>query len=105
MMNLGGLNPQKMLQKMQEDIERVQKELEGERLETKAAGGKMTVVTSGMGEMLEIKIAPEAVDPNDIETLQDLIVTGVRAAMTKATDHREQRMNQVVSIPKIPGLF
>lgn len=102
---MGGMNPQKMLQKMQEDTMRVQEELDAERLETSAGGGMVRVVTSGMGEMLEIHIAPEVVDPNDVEMLQDLVVTAVRDALKKAQDHHSEKMSAVMgSLPKIPGL-
>lgn len=104
--NFGGMNPQKMLQKMQEDMLRLQEELDAERLETSSGGGMVTVTTSGMGEVLEIKISPEVVDPNDIEMLQDLIVTGVRDALKKAQDHHSQKMGKITGglAGKIPGL-
>jgi DNA-binding YbaB/EbfC family protein len=102
---MGGLNPQKMLQKMQEDTLRVQEELDAERLETTAGGGMVRVVTTGMGELLEVRLAPEVVDPNDVEMLQDLIVTAVRDAMKKAQDHHGEKMSSVMGgLPKIPGL-
>ncbi|MDF2440532.1 MAG: nucleoid-associated protein EbfC [Abditibacteriota bacterium] len=102
--NLGGMNPQKMLQKMQQDTLRLQEELDAERLETSAGGGMVRVVTTGMGEVLEIKIAPEVVDPNDIEMLQDLIVTAVRDALKKAQDHHSEKMSGIMGGLKIPGL-
>ncbi len=102
---LGGMNPQKMLQKMQEDTLRVQEELDAERLETTAGGGMVRVVTTGMGEMLEVHLSPEVVDPNDVEMLQDLIVTAVRDALKKAQDHHSEKMSSVMGgLPKIPGL-
>lgn|SRR5687768_13603847 len=102
--NFGGMNPQKMLQKMQQDTLRVQEELDAERLETSAGGGMVKVVTTGMGEVLEIKIAPEVVDPNDIEMLQDLVVTAVRDALKKAQDHHSEKMSGIMGGLKIPGL-
>ena len=106
--NFGGMNPQKMLQKMQDDMQRVQDELDAERLETASGGGMVTVTTSGMGEVLDIKIAPEVVDPNDIEMLQDLVVTAVRDALKKAQEHHTEKMGQITGglagkLP--PGLF
>ena len=104
--NLGGINPQKMLQKMQDDMLRVQEQLDEERLETSSGGGMVKVTTTGQGEILEIAIAPEVVDPNDIEMLQDLIVTGVRDAMKKGQENRDQKMSSIMgSMPKIPGLL
>ena len=103
--NFGGMNPQKMLQKMQDDMMRVQEQLDAERLETSSGGGMVKVTTSGMGEVLEINIAPEVVDPNDVEMLQDLVVTAVRDALKKAQDHHSQKMGQITGGLKIPGLF
>jgi DNA-binding YbaB/EbfC family protein len=91
--NLAGL--QKQMQKMQQDMLKTQDELDAERLETSSGGGMVNVVTSGMGEVLEIKIAPEVVDPEDIEMLQDLIVTAVRDALKKAQEHHTERMGKI----------
>lgn len=107
--NIPGLgNIQKQMQKMQDDMLKMQDELDAERLETASGGGMVKVVTSGMGEVLEIHIAPEVVDPNDIEMLQDLVVTGVRDALKKAQEHHSSRMSQITGglagkLP--PGLF
>lgn len=102
---LGGL--QKQMQKMQDDMMRMQEQLDGERLETSSGGGMVKVTTSGMGEVLEIVIAPEVVDPNDVEMLQDLVVTAVRDALKKAQDHHTEKMGQITGglAGKIPGLF
>ena len=101
----GNMNPQKMLQKMQEDAQRMQEQLDAERLETTSGGGMVRVLTTGMGEILEIHIAPEVVDPNDIEMLQDLIVTAVRDATKKANDNHQSKMGSLMGgLPKIPGL-
>ena len=103
--NFGGMNPQKMLQKMQDDMMRLQEQLDAERLETSSGGGMVKVTTSGMGEVLEINISPDVVDPNDVEMLQDLVVTAVRDALKKAQDHHSQKMGQITGGLKIPGLF
>jgi DNA-binding YbaB/EbfC family protein len=102
--NIGNL--QKQVQKMQQDMLNLQEKLDAERLETSSGGGMVTVVTSGMGEVLEIKIAPEVVDPNDIEMLQDLIVTAVRDGIKKAQDYHGQKMSEVAGpfAGKIPGM-
>jgi DNA-binding YbaB/EbfC family protein len=101
---LGGMNPQKMLQKMQDDTLRLQEQLDAERLETSSGGGMVKVTTTGMGEVLEIHIAPEVVDPNDIEMLQDLVVTAVRDALKKAQDHHSEKMSGIMGGLKIPGM-
>ena len=104
MPNFGGMNPQKMLQKMQEDTERVQNELDAERLETSSGGGMVKVVTSGMGELIDITIDPQVVDPDDVEMLQDLVVSAVRDAIKKAQDHHAEKMSGIMGGLKIPGL-
>jgi DNA-binding YbaB/EbfC family protein len=102
---LGNLNPQKFLQKMQEDMARIQEELDAERLETSTGGGMVKVVTSGMGEIISVQISPEVVDPSDVETLQDLVTVAVRDAVKKAQEHHQEKMGAVTnSLPKIPGL-
>src|ERR671917_1240132 len=94
--NIPGMgNLQKQVHKMQDDMLRLQEQLDAERLETASGGGMVTVTTSGMGEVLEIKISPEVVDPNDIEMLQDLIVTAVRDALKKAQDHHAEKMGKI----------
>ena len=106
--NIPGLgNLQKQMQKMQEDMLRMQDELDAERLETSSGGGMVTVTTSGMGEVLDIKIAPEVVDPNDVEMLQDLVVTAVRDALKKAQEHHAEKMNQVTGglMGQFPGML
>jgi len=106
--NIPGMgNLQKQMQKMQDDMMRLQDQLDAERLETSSGGGMVKVTTSGMGEVLEIVIAPEVVDPNDIEMLQDLIVTAVRDALQKAQEHHSTKMNQITGglAGKMPGLF
>ncbi len=79
-----GMNPQKMLkqmQKMQEDMARVQTELQQESVTATAGGGAVTARVSGGLELLEITIDPSAVDPEDVELLQDVIVAAVNEAM------------------------
>src|SRR5688500_12208610 len=98
---------EKQMRKMQDDMMRMQEQLDAERLETSSGGGMVKVTTSGMGEVLEIIIAPEVVDPNDVEMLQDLVVTAVRDALKKAQDHHTEKMGQITGglAGKIPGLF
>lgn len=106
--NIPGMgNLQKQVQKMQEDMVRLQDELAAQRLETSAGGGMVKVTTSGAGEVIEIKISPEAVDPNDVEMLEDLVVTAVRDAIRKAQDNQTQKMNSIAGplAGKMPGLF
>ncbi len=105
--NIPGL--QKQVQKMQEDMARAQEELENTRLETSSGGGMVKISTNGKGEILDIKLAPEIVDPSDIEMLQDLVVSALREAADKAEKHKTDKMNAAMpaglmgSLPK--GIF
>ena len=106
--NIPGMgNLQKQVMKMQEDMARLQEELAQQRLETSAGGGMVKVITSGAGDVLEIKIAREAVDPDDVEMLEDLIVTAVRDAIRRAQENQTQRMGEIAGplAGKMPGLF
>lgn len=107
--NIPGMgNLQKQMKKMQDDMQRLQNELDLEKLETSSGGGAVKVTTTGKGAILEIKLSPEVVDPSDIEMLQDLIVSAINEAQNKAEEHRTVKMNAVTggimgSLP--PGLF
>ena len=97
--NIPGL--QKQIQKMQEDMARAQDELENARLETSSGGGMVKVATNGKGEVIDIQLAPEIVDPSDIEMLQDLIVSAMREAGDKAEAYKTEKMNAAMP----PGLM
>jgi len=107
--NIPGLGQlQKQMQKMQEDMNALQVALDNERLENSFGGGAVKVVTNGKGEVMEIVLSPEIVDPSDIEMLQDLVVSAVREALKKAEDHKTVKMNEVTGgvLGKLPpGLF
>lgn len=94
----------KQVQKMQADMERVQKELGEERVEATAGGGVVKAIVSGHQEMLEIHIDPAAVDPDDLEMLEDLVVAACNEALRKARDLAEQRLAKVTGNMSIPGL-
>ena len=87
--NIPGLgNLQKQMQKMQDDMARLQDELGNARVEAASGGGMVKAVVNGKGEMLDLVIAPEVVDPEDIGMLQDLVIAAVRDAMSKAEEER-----------------
>ena len=104
------MNPQAMMkqvQKMQEDMQRVQEELANESVTASAGGGAVTARVSGGLEILEVTISPEAVDPHDIEMLQDTIVAAVNEAMRSAQQLAQSRLGAVtgpLSGLGIPGL-
>lgn len=95
----------KQAQKMQEEMERIQQETEEENIEATSGGGAVKVVVNGKKELVEIKLDPDAVDPEDVETLEDLIMAAVNEAVKKAEDMMEERMSAVTGGLNIPGLF
>ena len=95
----------KQAQKMQEEMERIQAEVEEKTIETTAGGGMVTVVANGKKEILSIKIKPEVVDPDDIETLEDLIMVAVNEAVKKSDEMMNEGMSSVTGGLNIPGLF
>lgn len=105
-----GMNPQKMMkqmQKMQEDMARVQTELQSETVTAAAGGGAVTATVSGGLEVMSVKLTPEVVDPEEIELLEDAIVAAVNEAMRQAQDLAQQRIGAItggLSGLGIPGL-
>jgi len=98
-------NVVKQAQIMQERMESVQTEVEAQIVEATAGGGVVTVTMSGKKEIKEIKINPEAVDPQDVETLEDLITVAVNDAVKKADELMENAMGEITGGISIPGLF
>lgn len=96
---------QKQMQQFQEDLEATQQALAELRLEASAGGGAVTAVANGAGQLLELKISPEAVNPDDVEMLQDLILAAVREALDKAEQTREEKMGGLTGGLDLGGLF
>jgi len=95
----------KQVQKLQQDVARLQEELKTERVEATAGGGVVRAVTNGRGELLEIVIDPSAVDPADVAILQDLIVAAVTEAQRLAKQRADEKMRAVTGgLPLPPGL-
>lgn len=94
----------KQAQKMQEDMEALQEDLNGREYEINAGGGVVTVKINGKLEILSIEIKPEVVDPDDIETLSDILVAGVNEAIKKVTDINNTEMGKVTGGLNVPGL-
>ena len=101
-MNLNKL--MKQAQKMQEQMAKTQSELEDKTVEVKAAGGKVTVVANGAGDVLSIKIAKEIVDPEDVEILEDLILSGVQQAIMQGKALAQSEMTRITGGLGMPGL-
>ena len=84
---------------------KVQEELEDKVVEGTAGGGAVTATANGKKEILSLKISPDAVDPEDIETLEDLVMVAVNDAVKKADDMMAEGMSAVTGGINIPGLF
>jgi hypothetical protein len=98
-------NIMKQAQKMQAEMARVQEELKQERVEASAGGGMVKVVMTGDMSLESVTIDPEAVDPEDVEMLQDMVTAAVNEAVRMAHDLSEQRMSAVTGGMGIPGLM
>ena len=84
-------NLMKQAQKMQKQMEETTKTLEDKVYESSVGGGVVTAKVSGKKELMEIKLDPEVVDPDDIETLEDLIISAVNEALRAQEDRSEER--------------
>ena len=89
-------------QKMQQDMLKAQEELESKSYEASAGGGVVTATVSGKRELTALVIDPEAVDPDDVEMLQDLIVAAVNEAMRKASDDAASQMSKLTGGLNLP---
>ena len=102
------MNIQKMMkqaQKMQEQMQKTQEELGQRTVEATAGGGKITVVASGAGNILSIKISKDVVDPNDVEMLEDLVLTGVQKAIEEGRALMQTEMGKITGgMGMPPGL-
>jgi DNA-binding YbaB/EbfC family protein len=98
----------KQVQKMQEQMAKAQEELAQETAEASAGGGMVTVVVSGNLEVREVRIEKDAVDPDDVEMLQDLVMAATNEALRSAQDLAQKKLGgatQGFDLPNIPGLF
>lgn len=103
----GGANMNNMIKqakKVQEQIARMQEELKERVVETSAGGGAVNIKINGKQQLLEIKIKPEVVDPEDIEMLEDLIMAAVNDAVKQSQDMVSSEMSKITGGLNIPGL-
>jgi len=106
----GGQNMQAMLrqaQKMQEDMAALQEELDAREYDISAGGGVVGVKINGKKEILSIDIKPEVVDPDDIETLSDILVAAVNEAIKRVDDTNSEEMSKITGSMGmgLPGMF
>ena len=95
----------KQAQKMQEDMAAKQEELEAREYDVAAGGGVVNVKINGKKEILSVKIDPEVVDPDDVETLEDLIVAAVNEAIKTVEGVSAEEMSKITGAMSIPGMF
>ena len=91
-------------QKMQDEMAAAQTELAEEQVTGTAGGGVVTATMTGSGELLALQIGPAAVDPEDVETLQDLVVAAVRDAARAAAELSEERLGPLSDAAGLPGM-
>lgn len=105
----GGMqNMIKQAQKMQEDMQAKQAELEAKEYDVSAGGGVIDVKINGKREILSVKLAEEIVDPDDIETLEDLIIAAINEAIKTVDADAAAEMAKItggMGIPGMPGMF
>lgn len=102
-----GMDLNKMMQQvqqMQAEMAKAQEELANETVEASAGGGMVTVIANGAGEIQQIKIAPEAIDPDDPELLADTILAAVNEALRSAQDLAQSRLGGLAGGLGLPGL-
>lgn len=105
---MGGKNMNQMMkqmQKLQRDMEKMQDSLNEQEIESSVGGGVVKAVVNGQKQLLDIVIDPVAVDPEDVETLQDLVIAAVNQAMEKADKNAEKEMGKLTGGMNLPGMF
>ena len=105
---MGGGNMQQLAmkaQKLQQQMAKKQEEIEAREFEATAGGGMATAKVNGKKELISLTIQPEAVDPDDVEMLQDLVVAAVNEALRAAGDAMEQELGKMTGGLSMPGLF
>jgi hypothetical protein len=101
---MGMGNLQRMAMQMQQEMARVQQELETATVEGTAGGGVVKATVTGKQELVGLEIDPSAVDPDDVEMLQDLVMAAVNEGLKAAAQLAEQKMGAVTAGLRIPGL-
>lgn len=105
---MGGMNMQAMMkqaQKMQQDMLRAQEEIANKETTITSGGGMVTVTVQGTSTLKSISIKPEAVDPDDVEMLQDLVLAAVNEGLRAAAESSDEEMKKVTGGASLPGLF
>ncbi len=106
--NIGGGNMNSMIkqaQKMQDEITALQTDIEQREFSATSGGGVVEVTVTGAKNIKSLTIKPEAVDPSDVEMLQDLVVSAINEAMNEVEKVTEEEMNKITGGVALPGLF
>ena len=104
----GGMNQAAMLkqaQKMQQDMLRMQEEMENKTYTATAGGGMVSATVNGKHEVLALEIKPDAVDPDDVEMLQDMVIAAVNEAMRTADADAANNMSRLTGGLNLGGMF
>jgi DNA-binding YbaB/EbfC family protein len=101
---MGMGNLQKMAQQMQQEMLRIQSELEATMVDGSAGGGVVGATVTGKQELVSITIDPSVVDPTDVDMLQDLVVAAVNDALRASRDLAEQKMSAITGGLRLPGM-
>ena len=105
---MGGANMQQLArqaQKLQQQMAKAQEELDAREFEATSGGGMVTAKVNGKRELLAISIKPEAIDPDDVEMLEDMVMAAVNEALRTAADTAEREMGKLTGGMGMPGLF
>ncbi len=95
----------KQMQKMQKDMAKAQEQLKEETIEATAGGGMVKVIASGEKRILDIQINEEAVDPDDVEMLEDLVLAATNEALSKVDELVNERMGKFTKGMNLPGMM
>jgi nucleoid-associated protein EbfC len=101
---MGMGNLQRMAQQMQQEMLRIQSELEAATVSGTAGGGVVSATVTGKQELVSLTIDPSAVDPSDVEMLQDLVVAAVNDALRASRELADQKMSAVTGGLRLPGM-
>lgn len=105
---MGGMNMNNLMkqaQRMQQQMEKMQAEIENKQFVGTAGGGAVKVIVSGKRQILDVHIEPDVVDPDDVEMLQDLILTACNQALQTAEETTANEMKKLTGGLNMPGMF
>ena len=104
----GGMNMNQLMkqaQKMQQQMAEMQEELANKTLEVSSGGGAIKVTISGEKKILDLTISPDVVDPDDVEMLQDLVISAVNEAIRQIEESANSQMSKLTGGLNLPGMF